>query len=568
MKDSKEKGITLVALVTMIVLLIILASIGTYTGTKVIKSAKFSQFKNELKVLQAKVDELNQNNETEIGTKTLTQEQKDIITKNVTNADDNFINGFRYCDSAYIKENFGLKSIDRDYLINVEYRYVISTEAVENEGISYYTIYQMEDGIYNVQYNDKNPKTGDFDVEIIEEADKWKIKISNIGYEGYIKNWTVKYRILEDLNWKTAKGLEFDILEPEEYEIQLVHNDITLGPKEVIIQGKLPQTEETTPYYPDDKSKVIGNSTLKTGLVVEDGNANKWVWVVVPKSVTASATTDLEIEEALQDYARVYRKGSASQNCNWKDEWYDYYGTTYDGENEYSQVKSIINSNHFEFMKENYEKIYTDNEGKNEATNYVEGVIYYAKITNKINDIRGCGLTYSEYNANKSKMLQSIKSNGGFWIEQYEDVTGLNCSEAQIKASSYALDKSKTSSLMYGIQWDLVCKYLEVSYEWPTPPEGKTNEYYLNENSSSWGKDNDNTLSAKSNETNRMNIYDFAGNLSEWTLEHATSYVHYSCAMRGNRYDNNPIIPIIASARQHYTTGRHNTIAFRATLYY
>ena len=316
MKDSKEKGITLVALVTMIVLLIILASIGTYTGTKVIKSAKFSQFKNELKVLQAKVDELNQNNETEIGTKTLTQEQKDIITKNVTNADDNFINGFRYCDSAYIKENFGLKSVDRDYLINVEYRYVISTEAVENEGISYYTIYQMEDGIYNVQYNDKNPKTGDFDVEIIEEADKWKIKISNIGYEGYIKNWTVKYRILEDLNWKTAKGLEFDILEPEEYEIQLVHNDITLGPKEVIIQGKLPQTEETTPYYPDDKSKVIGNSTLKTGLVVEDGNANKWVWVVVPKSVTASATTDLEIEEALQDYARVYRKGSASQNCN------------------------------------------------------------------------------------------------------------------------------------------------------------------------------------------------------------------------------------------------------------
>ena len=88
--------------------------------------------------------------------------------------------------------------------------------------------------------------------------------------------------------------------------------------------GSLPSNAETTPYLPDSSSKIIENSNLETGLVVADKNNNEWVWIVVPKSVTASATTDLEIEEALQDYARVYRKGSASQNCNWKDEWYDY----------------------------------------------------------------------------------------------------------------------------------------------------------------------------------------------------------------------------------------------------
>jgi len=242
MKNSKEKGVTLVALVTTIVLLMILASMGTYAGRTAIQSAKFSQFKNELKVMQAKVDELNQNNKTEIGTKTLTQEQKNIITENVSNADENFINGFRYCDSSYIKENFGLESINRDYLINVEYRYVISTEAVESNGKSYYMIYQMEDGIYNVQYNDKNPKTGDFDVNATKESNRWKIEISNINYSGYIKNWKVQYRISDDTNWKTSNGLSFYVIEEGSYYVQLVYDDIVLGPKSVIA---LSETEET-----------------------------------------------------------------------------------------------------------------------------------------------------------------------------------------------------------------------------------------------------------------------------------------------------------------------------------
>ena len=32
----------------------------------------------------------------------------------------------------------------------------------------------------------------------------------------------------------------------------------------------------------------------------------------------------------------------------------------------------------------------------------------------------GCGMSKDEYNTAKSKMLQSIKTNGGFWISRYE----------------------------------------------------------------------------------------------------------------------------------------------------
>ncbi len=55
--------------------------------------------------------------------------------------------------------------------------------------------------------------------------------------------------------------------------------------------GNLPSTEETTPYMPDEKSKIIENSDLETGLVVADKNNNEWVWIVVPKTTVFKTAT-------------------------------------------------------------------------------------------------------------------------------------------------------------------------------------------------------------------------------------------------------------------------------------
>ena len=278
---------------------------------------------------------------------------------------------------------------------------------------------------------------------------------------------------------------------------------------------------------PDEKSKIIENSDLETGLVVADKNNNEWVWIVVPKSVTASATTDLEIENALQTYATDYRS-------SWTDEWYE-----------------------------------------------------------------GCGLTEAQYNGNKSKMLQSIKANGGFWISRYEaGIEGsvqnpslartepgeltetspkavskpdhipynmVTCSQAQNLASQMSPDTTKTSSLLFGIQWDLVCKYLEGK-------DGLTTAD-INEDSSSWGNYSNNSLNITSAKamgaefntstyqlgewqnvtekpanklillttgasigTKKMNIYNFASNEAECTLEKATS-IFGPCSVRGGNYD-------------------------------
>lgn len=198
-----------------------------------------------------------------------------------------------------------------------------------------------------------------------------------------------------------------------------------------------------TAYYSKltdpEGAKPIGSTIIEgdanKGIVIRDSNENEWVWVEVPKNITAGKITDVDIENALQIYASDYREGSTGQGCNWKDEWYN-----------------------------------------------------------------GCGMSENEYNTAKHKMLQSIKTNGGFWISRYEagiegtntdttnneipnvryshsDITKdspkavsqvdripynfVTCSEAQTLASAMSTDSNKTSSLLFGIQWDLTCKFIE-----------------------------------------------------------------------------------------------------------
>lgn len=246
MKKTEEKGVTLVALVTTIILLLIIVSIGATAGSSVIEQAKFTQFKEELKVLQTKVNELNQNNQVDIGTP-LTEEQKnilkistisEIIYKEKNEEEKNKITeGFRYCNSNDIKNDLQFENIKRNYLINVEYRYIISVEGIKYNETKYYMINQMENGIYNVDYVNKNPQSGSFEVTCVKEDYRWKIEITNIEYDGYISNWEIKYRLDEE-EWKEANGPTIYVTEEGNYYVQVSHEDINLGSKLVNVSNE------------------------------------------------------------------------------------------------------------------------------------------------------------------------------------------------------------------------------------------------------------------------------------------------------------------------------------------
>ena len=298
-------------------------------------------------------------------------------------------------------------------------------------------------------------------------------------------------------------------------------------------------TTVTDPITAIPKGATIIEGDATKGIVIKDSNENEWVWVEVPKTIytnseyltnatTPTSDTDYtNIEKIMKNYTKDYR------NSSYSDTWYS---------------------------EEQY------------------------------------GLTQTEYNELKQKMLTSVYDNGGFWIGRYEagnaNATASNttivgtrtdeyieansavikadqipynyvtCKQAQILSKSLATG-GKTSSLMFGIQWDLTCKFLEEktsliaadiktdSTGWGNYSNAKINltkgRYNTNSGNSSsmWTavivgtKSNEMLLTTGASEdVGKMNIYDFAGNEFEWTLEQYINNSNIPCTSRGGCYYN------------------------------
>ena len=350
-------------------------------------------------------------------------------------------------------------------------------------------------------------------------------------------------------------------------------------------------TAETAPYFPDNTfTKKEG--TIDTGLVIQDANGNEYVWVVVPRTTAVYATTGLgkttftdadytSIENDLKEYTKTYR-GSTSYSDTW----------------------------------------YADD--KNEGW-----------------------LSETEYKTLKNSMLKSVYENGGFYVGRYEagiETTGTNRTSNTdknsdgkyimpsiapvTKADAYPYtyvtrtqaqnlasnvnSGTKTSSLMFGVQWDLVLAFMSkdtakiTSTDVLTKDSTTIGNYYNSTFDLDRGKyaqfgqlgntwknfdsaldsivvSNETTGKMKKTEQNSyqngillttggteqskvMNIYDIAGNVWEWTLE-KTSITINPCAYRGGSYSyagsNGP------AAYRNYTStdGSYDSVGFRVSLF-
>ena len=148
-----------------------------------------------------------------------------------------------------------------------------------------------------------------------------------------------------------------------------------------------------------------------------------------------------------------------------------------------------------------------------------------------------------------------------------------------------------TSSLMFGVQWDLVLKHLETkgatqaelksdSTEWGNYGN---NLYNITNASSKYSTDSGATYtvgaygektSAKSvllstgasSEFSKMGISDLAGNVWEWTLEY-TADSRGPCAYRGGRYYGDGYNYPASYRNYGSTTFSDNLIGFRPALY-
>ena len=312
--------------------------------------------------------------------------------------------------------------------------------------------------------------------------------------------------------------------------------------------GNLPSREETKPYFPNSTFSYK-EGDLRTGLVIKDSNNNEYVWVEVPTTIYDNTT---------------YNNNGANKPKN-ADEW--------------EKIRDCLKA---------YTVDYSDSSYK---------------------DTNADGTTYSNDYKN---MLKSVYTNGGFWIGRYE--AGLEgdtprTSYTEISASDKAVVKQNkipynyvkrdeaqelatrmnyngcTSSLIFGIQWDLTLKYIEektveaveeankdtvrTDIKSKLTSDSRTIGNYYNSafilnrgkfakngELSDWKAYNSEekptlvTGSKKEEQssyengillttgateaTSLQNIYDIAGNVYEWTLEfHGTGH---PCVNRGGSY--------------------------------
>ena len=273
MKNIKNnKGITLMALVITIIILIILASIGTYSGIQVVKSAQFTAFSTELKIMQTQVNKLyeekkNGNSDVNALGKTISSSSTTVqsnATKAFNASGIRDTSDYKYFDTDTIK-SLNIEGVESEFFVNIDKRSVVSYDGFEYEGKTYYTLEQLPDGLYNVEYNTSEQQP-DFNVdyELLENG-KCKILVNNINYNGNINKWQLKYKKENEDDWKTTNNYSFTIDEVGNYRVKIANNNTESREKQIVVDDyqQVEYIESTGTQYIDTGIKCSQNMSCE-----------------------------------------------------------------------------------------------------------------------------------------------------------------------------------------------------------------------------------------------------------------------------------------------------------------
>ena len=220
-----QKGITLIALVVTIVVLLILSTVGITAGMSTYESSKFTAFTTELEMLQTQVNEWNQKYlDGDIAVLELGKElnNSDIEQKTFREANITDTTGYRYFDKETISK-VGLEGIRREFLVNIAKRIVICYGGYTYKDKTYYTINQLPNSLYNVNYIDKtsgNIVVGNVYVEANDD-NSWDVYIENVQYPQYVSKAKIEYQKSESTYWNVVQGNKFTVREPGIYYIRI-----------------------------------------------------------------------------------------------------------------------------------------------------------------------------------------------------------------------------------------------------------------------------------------------------------------------------------------------------------
>ncbi len=207
-KDNK--GITLVALIMTIILMLILVSVTTYSGINSYKNAQVTKFVTQMQLIQAKVDDL-------VSSKTIeelnsmnlqlpkTQDQQNAISSAISNKEvkTNDINTYKVFSKEDILNILDVEDVQNDIMVNFETREIISAKGIEYDGKTYYTQYKLPNGQTVINNDNLTKRELNFELRNSIDGLNCGVTISNIS----ITNGTLSFADTDidgnKTNWQT-----------------------------------------------------------------------------------------------------------------------------------------------------------------------------------------------------------------------------------------------------------------------------------------------------------------------------------------------------------------------------
>ena len=262
-----------------------------------------------------------------------------------------------------------------------------------------------------------------------------------------------------------------------------------------------------------DGNSSPAQSSIDNGLVIKDDNNNEWVWIPVEASTLSNmyATSTKENGETISGDVGVTTKM--------------YTKTTTIGKTGDTVTISRSTPNTTDYRE-------PDLVVGSDSTSYDENESYYKTILGYDSPKAMAEAFTTDY----ANMIASIQKYGGFYIGRYElsnegvqkgkeTLTYTNWYNLYQKCTTLNASDKVESKMIWGIQWDLACDFISKKGEqksitnsttWGNYPDSTGNAAVMDGETKKYGSKQ---VTGYSEYWKANNIYDLAGNCTEWTQE-------------------------------------------------
>ena len=575
MKEARdEKGVTLLELTITITVLLILASVTTQLGLgKTMELKRYNSVKSDIIELTEAVQTYY------MAKGELPLEDADTqveFTPPEDNKNPNDIGEYYEIDISLL-ESVNIQNKRNTYLVDKQSLTVYCQEGVEYQSKTYYTILdnnettdyynQVDLPIISIVTFESNNSINKYwategDIVTLKLFTNYEIsptvKINgtnvNIDWSEDRRTGTATYKVGEiktpdtkiefSISNYTANGKEGETINKPTFSdgVTLKMNTweimkVSLNTEAIgngTINGGTPNTNNPIiprGYIPinagsatwGDGSSAPEQSSVDNGLVIKDSKGNEWVWVPVElvtlEKMYVTSNSGIALSGDLGVSTKVYTNTTTV-------------GRTGDTR---TMERGLPNT--------------TSKREPDVIATYDKTEAYYKTIL-EFDTTKAMAEAFS---IDYSNMINSIKKYGGFYIGRYElsiegvqkgkaTLTNVNWYNLYKKCIEVNTSNKIESRMIWGVQWDLTCDFIS-----------RRGEKKSITNSSAWGNHNDSMGNAAvMNGTTKMygnkqvtgfseywkanNIYDFAGNVWEWTQEAENTYCRL---IRGGGYGNN-----------------------------